>query len=128
MSSISRAPARGGAQKVRTAVELHRLAVQFRGEGNLAEALDRANQALQILEEACGPVHPDVANVVLCRGDVHQDAARYDQAERDYERAVAIMDQVSGSDRKSTRLNSSHGYISYAVFCLKKKKVSKYMC
>src|SRR2546422_3605222 len=26
-----------------------------------------------------------------------------------------------GADRKSTRLNSSHGYISYAVFCLKKK-------
>src|SRR3989449_9028773 len=30
-----------------------------------------------------------------------------------------------GGDRKSTRLNSSHGYISYAVFCLKKKKKSK---
>src|SRR2546429_4207631 len=29
---------------------------------------------------------------------------------------------VSYIDRKSTRLNSSHGYISYAVFCLKKKK------
>src|SRR5687768_17874683 len=29
------------------------------------------------------------------------------------------------SDRKSTRLNSSHGYISYAVFCLKKKKKKK---
>src|SRR5205809_4692293 len=28
----------------------------------------------------------------------------------------------AGEDRKSTRLNSSHGYISYAVFCLKKKK------
>src|SRR2546422_6930097 len=28
-------------------------------------------------------------------------------------------------DRKSTRLNSSHGYISYAVFCLKKKKKSR---
>src|SRR2546422_2072590 len=28
-------------------------------------------------------------------------------------------------DRKSTRLNSSHGYISYAVFCLKKKKNRK---
>src|SRR5216684_7229736 len=27
----------------------------------------------------------------------------------------------AGGDRKSTRLNSSHGYISYAVFCLKKK-------
>src|SRR2546429_6032992 len=30
-----------------------------------------------------------------------------------------------GRDRKSTRLNSSHGYISYAVFCLKKKKIAK---
>src|SRR2546429_3337631 len=30
----------------------------------------------------------------------------------------------SRSDRKSTRLNSSHGYISYAVFCLKKKNAS----
>src|SRR5687768_17916829 len=29
-----------------------------------------------------------------------------------------------GRDRKSTRLNSSHGYISYAVFCLKKKNNS----
>src|SRR2546429_7270542 len=29
--------------------------------------------------------------------------------------------ELAGKDRKSTRLNSSHGYISYAVFCLKKK-------
>src|SRR3989449_4505282 len=29
---------------------------------------------------------------------------------------------LEARDRKSTRLNSSHGYISYAVFCLKKKK------
>src|SRR5687768_17768242 len=41
-------------------------------------------------------------------------------------------DEVSGSsvaaeDRKSTRLNSSHGYISYAVFCLK-KKIKKIKC
>src|SRR2546429_6641940 len=33
---------------------------------------------------------------------------------------------ANGLDRKSTRLNSSHGYISYAVFCLKKKKVHNY--
>src|SRR2546429_1522581 len=32
-------------------------------------------------------------------------------------------DSVFHVDRKSTRLNSSHGYISYAVFCLKKKNV-----
>src|SRR2546422_4233289 len=30
--------------------------------------------------------------------------------------------KTAPTDRKSTRLNSSHGYISYAVFCLKKKK------
>src|SRR5687768_17900054 len=34
----------------------------------------------------------------------------------------AVMNQRVRGDRKSTRLNSSHGYISYAVFCLKKKK------
>src|SRR2546422_3739893 len=34
---------------------------------------------------------------------------------------VIRVDVLPG-DRKSTRLNSSHGYISYAVFCLKKKK------
>src|SRR3712207_8072488 len=31
-------------------------------------------------------------------------------------------------DRKSTRLNSSHANISYAVFCLKKKKISLFRC
>src|SRR2546429_5180373 len=45
----------------------------------------------------------------------------------------AYVDSLSGipnslpnsGDRKSTRLNSSHGYISYAVFCLKKKKTNR---
>src|SRR2546422_3640103 len=40
--------------------------------------------------------------------------------------AVLFAEEAHGKlffgDRKSTRLNSSHGYISYAVFCLKKKK------
>src|SRR2546422_10204566 len=34
----------------------------------------------------------------------------------------AVENLRGNRDRKSTRLNSSHGYISYAVFCLKKKK------
>src|SRR5687768_6973376 len=34
--------------------------------------------------------------------------------------------EIVDEDRKSTRLNSSHGYISYAVFCLKKKKKQEY--
>src|SRR5256884_9312571 len=36
--------------------------------------------------------------------------------------AVTGANFIPLADRKSTRLNSSHGYISYAVFCLKKKK------
>src|SRR5205809_3548396 len=35
---------------------------------------------------------------------------------------IAGIKNSGSRDRKSTRLNSSHGYISYAVFCLKKKK------
>src|SRR2546422_10121319 len=39
-------------------------------------------------------------------------------------RTPAVAPRPPGPrDRKSTRLNSSHGYISYAVFCLKKKKI-----
>src|SRR5687768_17669545 len=38
---------------------------------------------------------------------------------------VRVHRRADVEDRKSTRLNSSHGYISYAVFCLKKKKTTK---
>src|SRR2546422_4469019 len=41
------------------------------------------------------------------------------------QRCAATPEEVERVDRKSTRLNSSHGYISYAVFCLKKKKIQK---
>src|SRR5687768_18210084 len=59
----------------------------------LKEAIDAASVDLVL---ACGPL----------MGHLFEDLARGQQ----------------GTDRKSTRLNSSHGYISYAVFCLKKKK------
>src|SRR2546429_2510109 len=39
-----------------------------------------------------------------------------------YRMKKTMKETPSRTDRKSTRLNSSHGYISYAVFCLKKKK------
>src|SRR2546429_3944491 len=39
--------------------------------------------------------------------------------------SISRVDVRASVDRKSTRLNSSHGYISYAVFCLKKKKKNK---
>src|SRR5206468_8901071 len=39
--------------------------------------------------------------------------------------ALRVLEEDAQRDRKSTRLNSSHDQISYAVFCLKKKKQSK---
>src|SRR2546422_7563056 len=60
------------------------------------------------------------------------DGFRLDVPEEEARRPGQPLDGVAGephvrhgadnTDRKSTRLNSSHGYISYAVFCLKKKK------
>src|SRR2546422_3898233 len=49
------------------------------------------------------------------RNDLHP-------GEQRLEGAAIVRSIGCGEDRKSTRLNSSHGYISYAVFCLKKKK------
>src|SRR5689334_24378112 len=48
---------------------------------------------------------------------------RHPEAEAAYREALAI--RPDHPDRKSTRLNSSHSSISYAVFCLKKKKTSR---
>src|SRR5687768_17648418 len=44
-----------------------------------------------------------------------------EESVRHYEIPEEGIEGSVGPDRKSTRLNSSHGYISYAVFCLKKK-------
>src|SRR3712207_2740625 len=57
------------------------------------------------------------------------DAARVRSlSKRSPKGGILILDDTSlpkGEDRKSTRLNSSHANISYAVFCLKKKKHSR---
>src|SRR3989442_11073990 len=51
-----------------------------------------------------------------------------DVALLDVGRTMAMFAQVNTPDRKSTRLNSSHVRISYAVFCLKKKKYDALRC
>src|SRR2546422_1932338 len=62
-------------------------------------------------------IHPNVSPVVL--GGCAQDAGIL------WEIALRERCHHAARDRKSTRLNSSHGYISYAVFCLTKKNLSK---
>src|SRR3712207_8961481 len=53
-------------------------------------------------------------------GDLVRGGGRQQRVEQQAER----RDEAESGDRKSTRLNSSHANISYAVFCLKKKKTS----
>src|SRR2546422_5389120 len=54
-----------------------------------------------------------------------REAAHDGRLEGTHQRSVPRRLLRHQRDRKSTRLNSSHGYISYAVFCLKKKKKKK---
>src|SRR5690348_18101885 len=59
--------------------------------------------------------------IALRRGREIKKRCRRGEAER--ARRRGIHGRHSGQDRKSTRLNSSHPSISYAVFCLKKKNI-----
>src|SRR5258707_11949777 len=51
-------------------------------------------------------------------------ARRRGDANRSRPASLRSLGRAAGRDRKSTRLNSSHANISYAVFCLKKKKIT----
>src|SRR5207244_4704393 len=68
----------------------------------------------------------DVARADLERDDEVEERGRQrHQREEDHRRAVhreQLIERLRAQDRKSTRLNSSHQIISYAVFCLKTKK------
>src|SRR5436305_12079803 len=58
-------------------------------------------------------------------GSAEDHVELFDALEHDHDRLVELLRDERGlEDRKSTRLNSSHVRISYAVFCLKKKKTS----
>src|SRR3712207_8986681 len=69
-------------------------------------------QRHQRLERGVGPLAAHHARLpVRCVEDLHRSRRR-----------APLPERVHTADRKSTRLNSSHANISYAVFCLKKKK------
>src|SRR6266436_7883834 len=77
-----------------------------------------------------GGVSPAFARRDDTVGDLHHPCAigRALESRPADDLAARLLDDektVTPGDRKSTRLNSSHGYISYAVFCLKKKKKKK---
>src|SRR3712207_9001836 len=65
----------------------------------------------------CGRLQFDMDTVVA---EIEERLRRYDDPIE-----VAVLGCAVNGDRKSTRLNSSHANISYAVFCLKKKKLRR---
>src|SRR2546429_2311699 len=69
---------------------------------------DRANLSTHRLHDAGSVGTEDVRVAVFVRQPAHDEE-------------IEVVERRRAQDRKSTRLNSSHGYISYAVFCLKKK-------
>src|SRR5687768_18022480 len=75
----------------------------------------RARQGSRLLQ-------PGVAAGRLPEPAANDGAAAGGDGADHVDRAGGASPVVLRVDRKSTRLNSSHGYISYAVFCLKKKK------
>src|SRR2546426_9853892 len=86
------------------------------------EQSDYAERTLQLFRRR---FHPEFGNAV---GVVLQSYLR--RTEQDVEQVIALGARVRSpapQDRKSTRLNSSHLVISYAVFCLKKKKNKFYI-
>src|SRR2546429_9983044 len=94
---------------------------QLNGEGALAvysgaKELERLGRSVIHLELGEPDFHPAAPVVDAVRAAVAAGRDRYCAT-----RGLPNLRE----DRKSTRLNSSHGYISYAVFCLKKKKKTK---
>src|SRR2546422_7152348 len=80
-------------------------------------ARSRTDADVHVLRGAHGTAH------VAAAGQAAQaHARREDRARAAAGTGPARAVRRAAADRKSTRLNSSHGYISYAVFCLKKKK------
>src|SRR3712207_8999188 len=68
-----------------------------------------------------------IGDVCACEYTDHGHCGILDGCEVDNDRSVELLVRIAVSqDRKSTRLNSSHANISYAVFCLKKKTKTTY--
>src|SRR2546429_6775460 len=87
------------------------------------------DKALRILYGEPVARRPSPAEAVAeedLRDEVRRDAAALMRVNHCGEMCAQALYQGQALDRKSTRLNSSHGYISYAVFCLKKKKTTEH--
>src|SRR2546429_4434468 len=92
--------------------------------GRIQASIETKNDAFPIDDTASALVPPQrkIRTVLVTPGNEYLETLlkldRSVELEQCFEILIAGCDEYN---RKSTRLNSSHGYISYAVFCLKKK-------
>src|SRR2546422_4901774 len=107
-----------------TFLEVVRNIKQYRGEGHLWGWVRRIASTKALMR-----IRRDQVRAAESLDEEPGKPAMHVGANIDLERAFERLSETSRAvvwlhdvDRKSTRLNSSHGYISYAVFCLKKKK------
>ena len=89
---------------VEAACRLHDAAVEHREAGRLAQAQAACRRSLRLLEQAVGPGHPDVANVLNTLALILRDRDRYAKAEPLAQRSVGIMEEISSDDEPVARI------------------------
>src|SRR5437762_4775074 len=125
-----------GELDTRYGTALYDLAAFYSAHHNYTQAASLYEQVLTIAEKVHGPQDQDVATVLDELARIFREQARYSEAQDLLQRALTIRERILGpqhprtatilhdlagvyssqGDRKSTRLNSSHRCISYAVF------------
>src|SRR3989449_8610279 len=93
------------------------------GRDSVAAELDGNARALAVRRQSRRIHDPAVRQRV--RGATERDMRRASPYPERRKKQLRLPLFPTTTDRKSTRLNSSHGYLSYAVFCLKKKRCQR---
>jgi tetratricopeptide (TPR) repeat protein len=104
ISGVSSIPKTRKQDPVELGVELHEKAVGYCSDGKPHRARPLCLRALKIFQQASGPNHPDVANILHTLGTAYEREDRYRDAERSYTRALGIV-QNAARDADVDRLH-----------------------
>src|SRR5438128_6803893 len=95
-------------------------------EGGFSRAADKLYRTQSAVSQAIRKLESEIGESLFDRSSRDGQLTDAGHVLQEYaERLLNLRESAREADRKSTRLNSSHGSISYAVFCLKKKSRSK---
>src|SRR5690625_6557693 len=104
--------------------------IRYKGDGSAPGPFDyflasSAMCAAYFVKVYCNARNIPTENIRLSQNNIVDPENRYKQIFKIQVELPEDLSEKDRQDRKSTRLNSSHVAISYAVFCLKKKKIKK---